>query len=91
MSMIGVSVASNKSLQLEATQEAYNRAVVKLNLLLIDDKTHEEVVRSKLFEVMDERNELGDYSTSDLYVMQKSIEKTVDDFLAGLNEQTVTT
>ena len=90
MSMIGVSVASNKSLQLEATQEAYNRAVVKLNLLLIDDKTHEEVVRSKLFEVMDERNELGDYSASDLYVMQKSIEKTVDDFLAGLNEQTIT-
>ena len=89
MSMIGVSVASNKSLQLEATQEAYNRAVVKLNLLLIDDKTHEEVVRSKLFEVMDERNQLGKYSTSDLYVMQKSIEKTVDGFLAGLNEQTV--
>ena len=59
MSMIGVSVASNKSLQLEATQEAYNRAVVKLNLLLIDDKTHEEVVRSKLFEVMDERNQLA--------------------------------
>ena len=90
MSMIGVSVASNKSLQLEATQEAYNRAVVKLNLLLIDDKTHEEVVRNKLFEVMDERNLLGKYSTSDLYVMQKSIEKTVDDFLAGLNEQTIT-
>lgn len=90
MSMIGVSVASSKSLQLEATQEAYDRAVVKLNLLSIEDKTHEEVVRSKLFEVMDERNELGDYSASDLYVMQKSIEKTVDDFLAGLNEQAVT-
>ncbi len=90
MSMIGVSVASNKSLQLEATQEAYNRAVVKLNLLLIDDKTHEEVVRSKLLGVMGERNQLGKYSTSDLYVMQKSIEKTVDDFLAGLNEQTIT-
>ena len=90
MSMFGVSVASSKSLQLEATQEAYNRAVVKLNLLLIDDKTHEEVVRSKLFEVMDERNQLGKYSTSDLYVMQKSIEKTVDEFLSGLNEQTIT-
>lgn len=89
MSMIGVSVASSKSLQLEATQEAYNRAVVKLNLLLIDDKTHEEVVRSKLFEVMDERNQLGKYSTSDLYVMQKSIKKTVDEFLSGLNEQTI--
>ena len=90
MSMIGVSVASSKSLQLEATQEAYNRAVVKLNLLLIDDKTHKQAVRTKLFEVMDDRNELGDYSTSDLHVMGKGIEKTVDDFLAGLNEQTIT-
>lgn len=90
MSMIGVLVASNKSLQLEATQEAYNRAIVKFNLLLIEDKTHEKEVRTKLFEVMDERNELGEYSTSDLYVMQKSIEDTVDDFLAGLNEQYVT-
>jgi hypothetical protein len=90
MSMIGVSVASSKSLQLEATQEAYNKAVIKLNLLLIEDKTHEEDVRAKLMEVMKERNKLGKYSTSDLYIMQKSIEKTVDDFLAGLNEQTIT-
>ena len=90
MSMVGVSVASNKSLQLEATQEAYNRAVVKLNLLLIEDKTHEQAVRTKLFEVMDERNELGDYSASDLHIMGKEIEKTVDDFLAGLNEQIIT-
>ena len=89
MSMIGVSVASSKSLQLEATQEAYNRAVIRLNLLLIEDKTYEEDVRAKLMEVMKERNKLGKYSTSDLYVMQKSIEKTVDDFLAGLNEQAV--
>ena len=89
MSMIGVSVASSKSLQLEATQEAYDRAIVKLNLLLIDDNTHEQAVRTKLFEVMDERNELGDYSTSDLHVMGKGIEKNIDDFLAGLNEQYV--
>jgi hypothetical protein len=89
MSMSGVSVASNKSLQLEATQEAYNRAVVKLNLLLIEDKTHEEDVRAKLIEVMKERNKLGKYSFSELYAMQKSIKKMVDDFLAGLNEQYV--
>ena len=81
MSMVGVSVAGNKSLQLEATQEAYNRSIVKLNLLLIDDKTHEEAVRTKLFEVMDERNELGDYSPSDLYIMQKSIEEKITSFL----------
>ncbi len=81
MSMIGVSVASSKSLQLEATQEAYNRAVVKLNLLLIDDKTNEEDVRAKLMEVMKERNKLGKYSTSDLYVMQKALRKQLMTFL----------
>lgn len=90
MSMIGVSVASSKSLQLEATQEAYDRTIVKLNLLLIDDKTHEQAVRTKLFKIMDERNELGDYSTSDLHVMGRGIEKAVDDFLTGLDEQTIT-
>ena len=89
MSMSGVSVASNRSLQFEATQEAYDGAIVKLNLLLIEDETHEQAVRTKLFEVMDERNELGDYSTSDLRVMGKEIEKAVDDFLAGLNKKTI--
>ena len=90
MSMIGVSITSSKGLQFETTQEAYNRAIIKLNLLLIENKTHEEAVRTKLFEVMREKNKLSKYSASDLYVMQKSIEKTVDNFLAGLNEQTVT-
>lgn len=89
MSMIGVSVASSKSLQLEATRKAYDRAIVKLNLLLINDKTHEEEVRAKLFEVMDERNELGDYSTSDLHVMGKGIDQKITDFLDRLSEQTV--
>ena len=81
MSMIGVSVASSKSLQLEA----YNRAVIKLNLLLIEDKAQEEAVRVKLTEVMKERNKLGKYSTSDLYVRGKKIEKSVDDFLIELH------
>ena len=85
MSMIGVSVASSKSLQLEATQEAYNRAVIKLNLLLIEDKAQKEAVRVKLTEVMKERNKLGKYSTSDLYVREKKIEESVDDFLIELH------
>lgn len=84
MSMSGVSVASSQSLQLEATQEAYDRAIVKLNLVLIEDKAHEDAVRTKLFEVMDERNELGDYSTSDLHTMGKDIEGNVDQFLTEL-------
>ena len=85
MSMIGVSVASSKSLQLEATQEAYNRAVIKLNLLLIEDKAQEEAVRVKLTEGMKERNKLGKYSTSGLYVRGKKIEESVDDFLIELH------
>lgn len=87
MSMSGVSVASSQSLQLEATQEAYDRAIVTLNLFLIEDTVHEDAVRTKLFEVMDERNELGDYSTSDLYVMAKNIEGNVDQFLNELGTQ----
>jgi len=71
--MSGVSVASSKSLQLEATQEAYDRAIVTLNLILIEDTAHEDAVRTKLFKVMDERNELEDYSTSDLHVMAKTL------------------
>lgn len=85
MSMSGVSVASSKSLQLEATQEAYDRAIVTLNLVLIEDKVHEDAVRTKLFEVMDERNELGDYSTSDLHVMAKNVEGDVAQFLTQLS------
>jgi hypothetical protein len=54
------------------------------------DKTHEAAVREKLIEVMKERNKLGKYSASELYVMQKSIENTVEDFLAGLDEKYIT-
>lgn len=87
MSMSGVSVASSKSLQLEATQEAYDRAIVTLNLVLIEDTAHEDAVRTRLFKVMDERNELGDYSTSDLHTMGKNIEGNVDQFLSELGAQ----
>lgn len=90
MSTVGVSITSSKSLQFEATQDAYADVIVKLNLILINNKTHEQVVRAKLFEVMDERNKLNDCSISELYVMQKSIKEKVNDFLAELNEQYVT-
>jgi len=85
--MSGVSVASGQSLQLEASREAYDRAIVTLNLVLIEDTAHEEAVRTRLFKVMDERNELGDYSTFDLHVMAKNIEGNVDQFLNELGAQ----
>lgn len=90
MSMSGVSITSSKGLQFESTQEAYNRAIIKLNLLLIEGTTHEEAVRTKLFEVMREKNKLSKYSASELYVMQKSIEKKVEGFLTGLDEKYIT-
>lgn len=83
-------ITSNLLTQFEATQDAYADVIVKLNLILINDKTHEQVVRAKLFEVMDERNKLNDCSISELYIMQKSIKDKVNDFLAELNEQYVT-
>ena len=55
------------------------------NLLLIEDKAQKEAVRVKLTEVMKERNKLGKYSTSDLYVRGKKIEESVDDFLIELH------
>ena len=90
MSMSGVSITSSKGLQFESTQEAYNRAIIKLNLLLIEGTTHEEAVRTKLFEIMREKNKLSKYSASELYVMQKSIEKKVEGFLTGLDEKYIT-
>lgn len=59
-------ITSNLLTQFEATQDAYADVIVKLNLILINDKTHEQVVRAKLFEVMDERNKLNDCSISEL-------------------------
>lgn len=88
--MSGVSVASSKSLQLEAPQETYDRMIVKLNLILIEDKTFEEAIRNKIFEVMDIRNELDNCSTAELYMMQKNIDKEVDIFLEQLNLQHLT-
>ena len=88
--MQGVSITSSKGLQFESTQEAYNRVVIRLNLLLIEGTTHEEAVRTKLFEVMREKNKLSKYSASELYVMQKSIEKKVEGFLTGLDEKYIT-
>ncbi|MGP5194442.1 hypothetical protein ACTXJO_12550 [Psychrobacter celer] len=80
-------ITSDLLTEFEATQEAYDRAIVTLNLVLIEDTAHEEAVRTRLFKVMDERNELGDYSTFDLHVMAKNIEGNVDQFLNELGAQ----
>lgn len=83
-------ITSDLLAQFEATQDAYADVIATLNLVLIDDKTHEQVVRAKLFEVMDERNKLNDCSISELNVMRKTIKEKVNTFLAGLNKQYLT-
>lgn len=77
MSMTGVSITSSKSMQLEATQDVYDKLITKLNLILINDKSQTAVIRPKLFEIMSERKELGKYSASELYVMQQDIKKQI--------------
>ncbi|WP_201588372.1 hypothetical protein [Psychrobacter jeotgali] len=90
MSMIGVSVASNKSLQLEATQEAYNNQIGRLNTFLIKDDTHEEIVMAKMVKLTQQEATLSQFSAVELGKMCSGIKQNIDGFLAGLNEQTVT-
>ena len=90
MSMIGVSVASSKSLQLEATQEAYNKQIGRLNTFLIKDDTHEETVMAKMIELTQQEATLSQFNAGELSKMCSEIKKNINDFLAGLNEQTIT-
>ena len=90
MSMIGVSVASSKSLQFEATQEAYNNQVGRLNTFLIKDDTHEDIVMAKMIELTQQEATLSQFSASELNKMRLEIKPSVDDFLAGLDEKYIT-
>ena len=84
MSMIGVSVASNKSLQLEATQEAYNNQIGRLNTFLIKDDTHEETVMAKMLELTQQEATLSQFSAGELNIMRLEIRPSVDAFLSSL-------
>ena len=84
MSMIGVSVASNKSLQLEATQEAYNNQIGRLNTFLIKDDTHEETVMAKMIELTGQEATLSQFSAGELNIMRLEIRPSVDAFLSAL-------
>lgn len=77
-------ITSDLLTKFEATQDAYADVIATLNLILIEDKTHEQAVRAKLFEVMNERNKLRNRSISVLHVMRKTIKEKVNIFLAGL-------
>lgn len=81
MSMIGVSVASSKSLQLEATQEAYNKQIGRLNTFLIKDDTHEETVMAKMIELTQQEATLSQFSAGELSKMYQRSKKILMIFL----------
>lgn len=85
MSMIGVSVASSKSLQLEATQEAYNNQIGRLNTFLVKDNTHEDVVMAKMVELTQQEAVLSQFNASELSKMQAEIKPSIDRFLESLS------
>lgn len=87
MSMVGVSVASNKSLQLEATQEAYNDQIGRLNIFLIKDDTHEETVMAKMIELTQQEATLSQFSAGELGKMCLEIRPGIDKFLEELRSK----
>ena len=88
MSMIGVSVASNKSLQLEATQEAYNNQIGRLNNFLVKDNTHEDTVMAKMVELTQQEATLSQFNAGALSKMRSEIKHNIDAFLSGLIKST---
>ena len=88
MSMIGVSVASSKSLQLEATQEAYNNQIGRLNTFLVKDNTHEDTVMAKMVELTQQEATLSQFGAGALSKMRSEIKHNIDAFLIGLMKST---
>ena len=81
MSMKGVSVTSIKSITFEATQEAYNNAICTLNNEFINGDLDKDEVRSKIYDLMDERLDLSKLSVSELSARKNKVQGEVDNFL----------
>ncbi len=82
-----LSVASNKSLQFEATQEAYNSQIGRLNTFLIKDDTHEETVMAKMIELTQQEATLSQFSAEELGKMCLEIRPYIDKFLEELHSK----
>ena len=90
MSIEGISVASNHFMMFEEAQREYYRQMGRLNTFGLENETHSDSIRKKMFELKDEERLLREYSASELYVIQKQLEQKIDDFLRELDEQRVT-
>ena len=81
MSMKGVSVTSIKSITFEATQEAYNNAICTLNNEFINGDLDKDQIRTKIYELMDERSDLSKLSVGELSAKKDKVQVEVDNFL----------
>ena len=81
MSMKGVSVTSIKSITFEATQEAYNNAICTLNNEFINGDLDKDQIRTKIYELMDERSDLSKLSVGQLSAKKDKVQVEVDNFL----------
>nr|WP_181718418.1 hypothetical protein [Psychrobacter sp.]QJS05113.1 hypothetical protein [Psychrobacter sp.] len=89
MSIRGVSVASHHFMIFEEAQREYYRQMGRLNTFGLENEAHGDSILKKMFELKDEESMLRECSVGELYVIRKELQQKVDDFLAGLNEQTV--
>lgn len=87
MSTVGVSITSSKSLQFEATQDAYNDQIGRLNTFLIKDSTHEEIVMAKMVELTDQEATLSQFIAGELDKMLSEIRPGIDKFLEELRSK----
>ena len=86
MSIEGISVASNHFMMFEEAQREYYRQMGRLNTFGLENETHSDSIRKKMFELKDEERLLRECSASELYVIQKQLEQKIDAFLHELNE-----
>ena len=85
MSIEGISVASNHFMMFEEAQREYYRQMGRLNTFGLEKEAHSDSIRKKMFELKDEERLLREYSASELYVIQKQLERRIDDFLRDLD------
>ncbi|AMN51087.1 hypothetical protein [Psychrobacter sp. P2G3] len=85
MSIEGISVASNHFMMFEEAQREYYRQMGRLNTFGLENETHSDSIRKKMFELKDEERLLREYSASELYVIQKELKLKINDFLRELD------
>lgn len=91
MSIRRVSVASHHFMLFEETQREYHRQMGRLNTFGLENEAHGDSILKKMFELKDEESMLRECSVGELNVIRNELEQKVDNFMRGLDEQSITT